>query len=83
MLSNWRDFPREFYYLQHTLFRLQLMMKVWLVLINKIYVKTEIAQNDADLSCIKLDINVLKCCAFVKHLETLISSLIQDKSASF
>ena len=30
------------------------------VLINKIYVKTKIAQNDTDLSCIKLDINVSK-----------------------
>ena len=41
------------------------------------------AQNDNDLSCIKLDINVSKCCAFVKHFETVISSLIQDKSVSF
>ena len=28
--------------------------------INKIYVKTEIAQNDTDFFCIKLDINVSK-----------------------
>ena len=42
---------------------------------NKINVKTQIAQNNTDLSCIKLDINVSKCCAFVKHFKTLISSL--------
>ena len=52
-------------------------------IINKVYVKTEIAQNDTDLSCLQLDINVSKCCAFVKHFKTLISSLIQDKSVSF
>ena len=46
-------------------------------------VKTKIAQNDTDLSCLQLHINVSKCCAFVKHFETLISSLIQDKSVSF
>ena len=45
-------------------------------IINKIFVKTEIAQNDTDLSCLQLDINVSKCCAFAKHFETLISSLI-------
>ena len=49
---------------------------------HKIYVKPEIAQNDIDLSCIKLDINVSKGCAFVKHFETSIS-FIQDKSVSF
>ena len=47
------------------------------------YVKVVIAQNDTDLSCIKLYINVSKCCAFVKHFETFILSLIQDKSVSF
>ena len=50
---------------------------------KKIHVKVVITQNDTDLSCIKLDINVSKFCAFVKHFETLISSLIQDKSVSF
>ena len=50
---------------------------------NKIHVKTEIAQNDTDFSCIKLNINVSKGCAFVKHFETVISSLIQGKSVSF
>ena len=45
------------------------------------HVKAEIAQNDTDLSCIKLCINVSKCCAFAKHFETLILGLIQDKSA--
>ena len=52
-------------------------------IINKICVKTEIAQNDTDLSCLQLDINVSKCCAFVKHFQTMISSLIQDKLVSF
>ena len=52
-------------------------------IINKMDVKVVIAQNDTDLSCIKLDVNVLKCCAFVKHFETLILSLIQEKSVSF
>ena len=47
------------------------------------YVKTEIAQNDTDFCYIKQDINVSKSCVFVKHFETLISSLIQQKSVSF
>ena len=34
------------------------------------YVKAEIAQNDTNLSSIKLDINVSKCCAFVKHIHS-------------
>ena len=38
-------------------------------IINKIYVKVVIAQNDTDLSCIKLDINVSKC--FTKALSIL------------
>ena len=36
------------------------------------YVKTKIAQNDTDLFCVKLDINVLKCFTKVQHFETLI-----------
>ena len=47
------------------------------------YVKVLIAQNDTDLSCIKLDINVSKCFTKAQHLLTLILSLIQDKSVSF
>ena len=62
---------------------LNVLLHVLYKIINRIYVKTEIAQNDTDLFCIKLDINVSKCWAFVKHFETLISSLIQDKSVSF
>ena len=44
---------------------------------------TEIAQSDTDLSCIKLDINVSKCCAFVKHFGFYIHSIyyfVQDIS---
>ena len=51
-------------------------LKVLYKIKNKTNVKAEIAQNDTDLSCIKLDINVSKCCAFVKHFETLILSVI-------
>ena len=47
---------------------------------HKINVKTKIAQN---LSYVKLDINVLKCFTKGQNFVTLISSLIQDKSASF
>ena len=65
--------PWKFNVLLHVLYKI----------INKICVKTEIAENDTDLSCLQLDINVSKCCAFVKHFETLISSLKQDKSVSF
>ena len=50
---------------------LNVLLHVLYKIINKMYVKTEIAQNDTDLSCIKLDINVSKCYAFVKHFETL------------
>ena len=46
-------------------------------------VKTELAENATDLFCIKLDINVSKCFTKVQHFETLISSLIQNKSVSF
>ena len=62
---------------------LSILLHVLDITINKIYVKVVIAQNDTDLSCIKLYINVLKCCAFVKHFKTLILKLIQDKSVSF
>ena len=34
------------------------------------FVKTEIAQNDTDLSCIKLDINVSKCFTKAQHFES-------------
>ena len=51
--------------------------------INIMHVKAVIAQNDIDLSCIKLDINVSKCFTKAQHSETLISSLMQDKSVSF
>ena len=62
---------------------LSTLLHVLDIMINKIYVKVVITQNDTDLSCIKLYINVLKCCAFVKHFKTLILRLIQDKSVSF
>ena len=62
---------------------LNILSHVLYKIINKMCVKAIIAQNDTDLSCIKLDINVSKCFAFVKHFETLISSLIEDKSVSF
>ena len=61
---------------------LNVLLHVLYKIINKMYEKTKIAQNDTDLSCIKLDINVSKCYAFVKYFETLISSLIHDKSVS-
>ena len=41
-------------------------------IINKTHANV-IAQNDTAFPGIKLDINVSKCCAFVKHFETLIS----------
>ena len=63
--------------------KFRVLLHVLYKVINKIDVKTEIAQNDTDLSCIKLDISVSKCCVFVKHFETVISSLIQYKSVSF
>ena len=37
---------------------LNVLLYVLYKIINKMYVKTEIAQNDTDMSCIKLDINV-------------------------
>ena len=43
------------------------------------YAKAEIA----DLSCIKPNINVSKCFAKAQHFETLMQSLIQDRSVSF
>ena len=60
-----------------------ILLHVLDIIINKIYVKIVIAQNDTDLSCIKLYINVLKCYAFVNHFKTLILRLIPDKSVSF
>ena len=51
-------------------------------IINKICVKVIIAHNDTDLSRIKLDINVSKCFTKAQHFETLISSLILEKSVS-
>ena len=51
---------------------LNVHLPVFCKIINEMYVKAEIAENDTDLSCIKPDINVLKGCAFVKHFETLI-----------
>ena len=62
---------------------LNALLHVLYKIINKIYVKVVIAQNDTDLSCIKLDINVSKCFTKAQHFETLTSSLIQDKSVSF
>ena len=62
---------------------LNVLLHVLYKIKNKIHVKTEIAQNDTDLSCVKLDINVIKCCTKAQHFETLISNLIQDKSVSF
>ena len=56
---------------------LSILLHVLDIIINKIHVKVVIAQNDTDLSFIKLYINVLKCCAFVKHFKTLILRLIQ------
>ena len=58
---------------------LNVLFSVLYKIINKICVKTEIAQNDTDLSCIKLDTNVSKCFTKAQHFETLISSLIQNK----
>ena len=46
-------------------------------------VKTKVSQNDTDLFCIKLHINASKCFTKAQHFETLVSSLIQDKSVSF
>ena len=62
---------------------LSALLHVQDIIINKINVKVVIAQNDTDLSCIKLGINVLKYCVFVKHFLTLISSLTVDKSVPF
>ena len=62
---------------------LSILLHVLDIIIDKIYVKVIIAQNDTDLSCIKHYINVLKYCVFVKHFKTLILRLIQDKSVSF
>ena len=59
---------------------LSILVHVLSIIINKIHVKVLIAQKDTDLS---LYLNVLKWCAFVKYFETLILSLIQDKSVSF
>ena len=44
---------------------------------NMTCVKTKIAQNDTDLSCVKLDISVSKCFTKAQHFESLISSLIR------
>ena len=44
---------------------LNILLHVLDIIIKKIYVKIIIAQNDTDLSFIKLYINVLKCYAFV------------------
>ena len=61
---------------------LNVLLYVLYQIIDKIYVKV-VAQNDADLSCINLNINVLKCFTKAQHLKTLISSLIEDKSVQF
>ena len=53
---------------------LNVLLYVLYKIINKICVKTKIAQNDTDLSCIKLDITVSKCFTKAQHFETLISS---------
>ena len=53
---------------------LNVLLYVLYKIIKKKHVKTEIAQNDTDLSCIKLDINVSKCFTKAQHFETLISS---------
>ena len=53
---------------------LNVLLYVLYKIIKKKNVKTEIAQNDTDLSCIKLDINVSKCFTKAQHFETLISS---------
>ena len=63
--------------------KLNVLLHVLYKIINKMCAKVVIAQNNTDLPCTKLDINVSKSCAFVKHFETLISSLIQDISVSF
>ena len=55
---------------------LSILLHVLDIIINKIHVKVVIAQNDTDLSSIKLYINVLKCCGFVKHFKTLIKVVI-------
>ena len=62
---------------------LNVLLHVLYKIINKIYVKVVIAQNGTDLSCIKLDINASKCFTKEQHFETLISSLMQDKSVPF
>ena len=49
---------------------LNVLLYVLYKIINKIYVKTEIAQNDTDMSCIKLDINVSKYFTKAQHFET-------------
>ena len=55
---------------------LNVLLHVLYKIINKICVKTKIAQNDTDLPCIKLDITVSKCFTKAQYFETLISSLI-------
>ena len=55
---------------------LNVLLHVLYKIINKIYAKVVIAQNDTHLSCIQLDINVSKCFTKAQHFETLISSLI-------
>ena len=52
---------------------LNVLLHVLYKIINKMYVKAEITQNDTDLSCIKLDIYVSKCFRKAQHFETLIS----------
>ena len=51
---------------------LNVLLYILYKIINKIYIKVIIAQNDTDLSCINLNINVLKCFTKAQYFKTLI-----------
>ena len=52
--------------------KLNVLIYILYQILNKIKVKVVIAQNDTDLSCINLNINVLKFFTKAQHFKTLI-----------